>query len=317
MKKVFIGSIIAIFFATFALAQTTQPLAPDLSLSVIPTDPIPGQQVTVTVSSYAIDVDQATIYWKYDGIAIGQGIGMKSIKVTAPAGGKTSTVTATVNSLGSAQASASLTLRPASVDLLWQAPGAYTPPFYKGKALAPVGGPVKIVAIPAGDAPKQVVYRWSQNDSALQSASGYNKSSIIVYPDALTTTQNVSVAVEGGPFQGSGSISVPSVQPSVVAYLKSEGFIDYAHGFTNAISARGTGITVRFEPFYFSTATSPAADLSFITKVDGTSVIGDPINELRFSRPVNTGATAQISVAISSALYDIQTNSRLFSLSFQ
>jgi hypothetical protein len=316
MKKVLIVGVIVILFGTVAFAQVSQTLAPDISLSTIPLDPKPGESVKVSVQSYSVDLDQATILWKYNGVIVANGIGVRSVNVTAPASGQLGTVTATISAPGVPQASASIVLRPASIDVLWEAADAYTPPFYKGKALAATGGALKAVAIPSASAPRSVVYRWSENGSALQDQSGYNKSSVIVSPDALAATETLTVSAESGAFVGNGSVSVPPRQPSLIAYLKNEGFTDYTNGFTQSIVAGGTGTTVRFEPYYFSTPTSIASDLSFTTSVDGTVAFGDPINELRFSRP-SDNASAAISVGVSTALYTLQNLTKTFTLSFQ
>lgn len=309
-----IGAILFVGKPYIASSQTSV-LTADLSISSIPLDPKPFESVTLTAQSYAVDLDQATLYWKYNGVMVQSGVGKRTITVTAPASGQTGTVELSVAALGGG-ATASFLIRPASVDMLWQAVDAYAPPFYRGKALAPVGAAVKVVAIPSIAAPKQVVYRWSENNIALQASSGYGKSSVVVTPELTATNETVSVALTSGTFTGNGSVALTTSEPAIVAYPKNEGFVDYAHGMTSTITASGPGTTVRFEPYYFSTPTHVPNDLAWNLTVDNESVIGDPsINELRFSKPA-TAASAHIGVGVSTSAYTLQNLSKNFTLSF-
>ena len=297
------------------IAQTS--LTPDLSITTIPSDPKPFQEVLLRAESYAIDLDQASIVWKYNGIIVASGIGKRTITVTAPGNGQTGLIDISARALGSVEATASVVIRPASVDVLWEAPDSYTPPFYKGKALPSFGAPLRFTAIPTASAPRQVVYRWSQNDSSLQSKSGYGNASITIVPEITSPSTTLSVSVQSGTFNGAGSASITGKSPSLVAYQQKDGFTDYANGTTSAIEAQGPGTTVVFEPYYFSIPKNVTSDTFFTLTVDGKEVFGSPQqNMLRFSRP-DTSASASIKVDVSTLEYELQRLARTFTLSFK
>lgn len=158
MKRLFF-SVCSLVLATSLVAHAQ---VVDVSIEMVPTDPKPGETVTLTAKSYGSDINQSVVSWSYNGKVIASGTGRTSVSVVTPASGAVGTVTVTVNSPGLQQGGATLTLRPGSLDLLWEAVDAYTPPFYKGKALLPVGGAVKLTAIPAPSAPRNLSYNWSK-----------------------------------------------------------------------------------------------------------------------------------------------------------
>jgi hypothetical protein len=287
----------------------------DLSIIAIPNDPLPLQQVRLEVKSYAMNLDSATITWKSDGRILDSGVGRTRLTVTAPANGGVATITASVGGIG--QAVASITLRPSSVDMLWEAADAYTPPFYKGKALPPINGVFRVTAIPAANVPRNLVYRWSRNGSSQQTSSGYGKSSLLFRNSELQTTERVDVSAESGNFTGASSITITPRAPSLVAYQSIDGFIDYANGSTKTISSNQPGTVVRFEPYYFSRSRSITSDLSFNFDVADQPIAGTQTpNELRLSRPEGGGAVS-IHAVVDTVTYSLQHIDRLFTLIFE
>lgn len=297
---------------TLLFAQT---LGSDLSVDIVPSNPQPGQTVTLTAKSYSVDINQATLSWNYNGKAIAQGVGKTSVSVVAPNAGVPAVVTVTMGGLGMESTSASVVLRPASVDLLWEAADAYTPPFYKGKALVPVGGILRFTAIPSASAPKSLSYTWERNGSALADVSGYGKSSILIRNDALNPQESIDVSATTGTFSGVGSIKVAPYAPLAIAYKTNDGFIDYANGNDSTIRLTTPGTVLHFEPYYFSTPGSITSDLAISTTVDGESVTTVPQNELALSRPDNA-TQSTLKLAIATVAYSLQHLEKTFTLLF-
>lgn len=296
--------------APHAMAQSA-----DLSISAIPANPSPLQQVTLRAQSFSVDLDQSVITWKYNNKIVSGGTGRTEIVVTAPAAGEVGIITATISG-GILPGNASVTLRPASVDMLWEAADSYTPPFYKGKALLSTNGMVRVTAIPTATAPKNVVYRWSHNDEAQQAASGYNKSSFLFRNSELINEELVEVASESGLFQGNGSIRIIPRTPSVVAYQNTDGFINYANGSSGVITTNQPGTILHFEPYYFSVNGTVANELTFDMTNNGETLTGDPRpNELRLSRPEG-GGQSQLRLSITPVSYRLQYVDRLFTILF-
>ena len=289
----------------------------DLSISTIPLNPQPLQSVQVSLQSYGFDLSQADIVWSYNGAPIASGIGRTTITVTAPANGNVGTISVTANSSDFATTVASLILRPASLDVLCEGADSYTPPFYKGRALPSSNSVIRVVAIPAINAPRGLSYNWSENDSALQDSSGYEKTSVLFKNDTLNTTENVSVSASNNSFTGSGAVTITPGSPTILGYLSTDGYIDYANGSATSLNTTGTGAIVHFEPYFFSTPVSIPNDLTFsYTDSTGNNITtGNTQNELRLSRP-DGGGQSQFSVAVSTVIYTLQNITRQFSVNF-
>jgi hypothetical protein len=289
----------------------------DLSISTYPLNPDPGQQVTVTVQSYSADITQATISWSYNGKVIAANTGQTQINVIAPAAGGTGTLVVTVNGSGFETSTATLVLRPASLDLLWEGADSYTPPFYEGRALPSAGGIIRVTAVPSASAPSELTYAWTQNDSALQSDSGYEKSSILFRNSTLITTEHIDAVEENGGFTGENSVDITPGSPSLVGYLNNNGYIDYANGSTSSLAVSGTGALVHFEPYFFSASANIPKNLAFsYTDGSGNTIpAGDFENELPLSAPAS-GSESAFNVAVSTVAYSLQNLTVPFSVNF-
>lgn len=289
----------------------------DLAISTIPTNPLPLQKITVSAQSYSADLSQATIIWTYNNQVVANGRGITTISITAPASGVTGTIIATASGGGFDTTSATLTIRPASVDMVWEGADSYTPPFYKGLPLPSTGGAIRVAAIPSIAAPKQVSYSWTQNDNAMQSASGYGKSSFIFKNDGLTNTEHIAVTAKNGAFGGTADVSITPGDPVVAGYFNNDGFIDFANGSTNTLNTTSNGVIVHFEPYYFSSLNSINKDLTF-SYTDDTGNTLTPLkqkNELPLSRP-DKGGTSQFNTVVSTVIFNLQNITRRFAVNF-
>lgn len=303
----------------FTLAVPTvlygQSLGGNLSLEIIPTNPEPGKNVTVRATSFDTNLNSSNISWTYNGKSVRNGVGLTSIVVVAPSAGNSAVVSATASGSGLSNQSASISIRPASVDMLWEAVDAYTPPFYKGKALLPIGGAVKLSAIPSSSAPKSLIYNWSRNGSFLQEASGYNKSSIVFTQNILNPQERVDLEINSGAYSGSSSIRLNPIDPTIVLYENNEGYIDLNTGYKNNIYLNKPGILFRFEPYFFSIPRNVLADLKFTTKLDGEEIHSQNQNEVGFSKPDHSGRST-MEIAVRTVNYSLQNIDKLFNLTF-
>jgi hypothetical protein len=314
IRYTFIFLFLAALALPFYVSAQTQSV--DLSISMIPGDPKPLAPVQLEAKSYGLDLNQATLEWKYENKVIERGVGRTRISVTAPATGLTATVTVTVSGIGFEPASASVVLRPGSVDLLWEAMDSYIPPFYKGKALPATNAFIRVMAVPTISAPRQISYQWSRANAVVEQSSGYGKSSMVFKNSEFNTQERIAVQAEGGQFFGNSSITIAPINPSLYVYQKKEGFIDYAAGSGSLISTNASGIVLRFEPFFFSRARSSMSDLTFDFNINGNAVTGDPVpNELRLSRP-DGGGVSTIRVSIQPVEYLVQHLERAITLAF-
>ncbi len=297
-----------VFTAMVASAQTG---SVDLALQSIPLNPQPGETVTITASSYGTDLSQTTLSWNYNGSSVGQGVGKTSIQVVAPKAGTTGIITVTTIDGGTA----STILRPGTMDLLWEAADAYTPPFYKGKALLPLGGLIRLTAVSSTNTPRGISFDWERNTSAMQEASGFGKSSTTFRYNPLNASEQVSVTATSGNFQATASLRLGAYVPLALAYRNNDGFIDYAHGYTTTIPITTTGAVLHFEPYYFSVPSTIAKDLSVGMVVNKQPILTAVPNEIALSRPEN-GVQSTLELAITTVAYSLQHLTKTFTLLF-
>ena len=297
---------------TLLMAQT---LAPDITIDTVPSNPQPGQTVTLTARSFSADLSQANLSWTYNGTSAGRGQGKTSIQIVAPTAGTTGIIGVTIEGAGIGSASATVTINPANIDLLWEAVDAYTPPFYKGKALLPVGGILRVTAVPAATAPKNLSFNWSRNGSSLADVSGLGRSSLLVRHSAFTQAETIEVQSATGSFVGSARMQVVPYAPLAIVYEKIDGFIEYARGFATTIRLATRGSILHIEPYYFSVPNQVTSDLTFDTTIDGDRVPSSQPNELALTRPEN-GGQSTLELAVSTQAYSLQHLKKTFTLLF-
>ncbi len=213
----------------------------DVYIATIPENPEPGEDVTVQVSSYTINVDGTLITWYENGKRVSSGIGLKSHSMKAPDSGKETTVVARLETLEDS-VDVSVVIRPSVMVILWETSDSYVPPFYKGKALLTADSAVKIVAMPEigqGSTrvnPKNMVYSWRKDYSNDQEASGYGKNYFIYTSDYLDPSSfiEVSATTVAGDKTSSGGTNIGTYQPKVLFYK-----VDEALGtlFENALKS--------------------------------------------------------------------------------
>lgn len=305
-----------ICFTAFSVVHA-QDATIDLTLNTVPLDPQPQQQVTVTAQSYGTDLSQAFLVWKYNGKIIASDTGRTQITIVTPVGGQTGTLVVTASGGNFATTTATLVLRPASVDLLWEGADSYTPPFYKGRALPSTGGIIRVVAIPSISAPRQLSFNWTRNDDAQPASSGYNKSSFTFHNDDLIPTEQIKVTEQSSTYSGSSSVTITPGDPSIVGYVSSDGYIDYDNGSTSTLASSGTGAIIHFEPYFFSIPNSIPQNISvsYTDSAKNSLPQGDTENEIRLSRPAG-GGLVSFNVIMSTVQYSLQNLSRLFRVNF-
>ena len=200
-------------------------LSSSILINVVPPNPVPNENTSITLNSYANNLDSVLISWSVDGKSVLSGIGRKSFSTQAPTAGSETTVTATI-ALPDGDIEKKIILRPAVMVLLWQANDSYVPPFYKGKALPTPDSNVKVVAMPeirTGSQmvnPNNMVYAWKQDYTNSQEDSGYGKNSFIYRSDYLENSNNISVVAStiDQKYSSEANIDIGMTQPKIVFY---------------------------------------------------------------------------------------------------
>ena len=209
----------------FASAALLPSFGSPIEIGVNPEHPRAGNQVTLTVSDPQEEVGTTAYMWLVNEVVVDQGIGHKSIAITARAEGTTETVRVIAIENGIARGDAVTIIRPASVDIIWEG-GTYTPPLYIGRPLPTAQSTVTVIAIPhlpvngTEAESESLIYSWKMGGVTLQKQSGYGKSSITVTPPRFGAAFSVSVLVSNrnGTVVAENSVLIQPQTPSIIIY---------------------------------------------------------------------------------------------------
>lgn len=269
-------SIIGIFFSV-SLSQAVA--ATDISLTVFPETPAPFSDVRITLQSYMVDINTASITWYVRGAEFKSGFGEKSITVAAGGIGSTLPVRARITLNTGDVYETTVTISPQSVDMIWESVESYIPPFYEGKALPGEGSVVKVTALPTiynGTSivsPAAASYAWYLNGQFMESVSGAKKQSALIPLSVLEekATVRVRVTVQGGPVvEKSLNIYPHTIMPLLYPYDATLG-ANLARSFSQRIEiVRDTIFSL--QPYYLSTRNGLDQSSSYTWFLDGLPV---------------------------------------------
>jgi hypothetical protein len=249
-----------------------------ISETIVPKIPAPGEQVTITVESFSSNLDKALISWKADGKTIKEGLGQKTVSFFAPESGKTLNISLTIKKEGGGLIQKTFTFSPADVDIIYEAE-TYTPPFYKGKALFTSEATIKYIAMPNFVSsngqkidPNNLVYTWKINDSIVQNASGYGKRTFETKGGIIQRPSKVGVEVSAinSTLKAKDSVMIETQQPEVVLYENNPllGVI-YEKGVFGSFLLNRPEVELQSIPYFFSTKSKEVSDLQYTWKING------------------------------------------------
>lgn len=198
-----------------------------ISVNVVPENPAPFESVSITLNSYANNLDTVLISWFVNGKKTASGTGKKSFSLNAPKAGSETIVLSRI-ALPEGDLEIKVPVRPGSLTLLWQAVDSYVPPFYKGKALPAPDSEIKVVAMPeitqGGGLldPKNMTYAWRLDYTNDQESSGYGKNFFFYLNDYLENSNSVSVVASTLDQKSSSeaSVNINTTSPKILFYKR-------------------------------------------------------------------------------------------------
>ena len=257
MKKLiitFCNIIFLSFFFTLSVSAES-----DANILLNPENPGPKTVVTLTLQSYVVNVDTASIVWKINGKTVLKGQGEKSLKVKTGSVGESSRVTVIITSANGDSATQEINITPSSLLLLYEAPKSYVPLLYPGRSLPGEGGTVRVTAIPLMSdigrplSPGTLSYSWYVDDNFREDLSGLGKQSADMDIDYLTSKADVRVLVRTP--LGNSTSKVISIYPHNLMPLLYTYDQVLGTNFTLLVDKRfeTTGdFALSLEPFYMS-----------------------------------------------------------------
>lgn len=308
--------VFSFIFSSFTKAQTIPQEELFLDIILIPSNPQPQTRTIAQVTTTGGNINRASISWFLNGEALDSGVGRRQVEFIAPPAG-TSAILSVQASLDGISGSTSFTVIPGQVDILWESPNSYTPPFYKGKAIPSAMATLRVVAIPSSLAPRTISYQWERNDQVLQGVSGAGRNAITIKNTELVVTEDIKVSVDSSQFQGENRIQITPRSPSIVIYPKNEGFIDYTKGSNESFSLTRESSIIRIEPYFFSLSSQNLADnLRFTYSFNDEGYVPEGrVNEIEISNP-DTGGVSRLQIEIESIREALQNASRRITLFF-
>ncbi len=301
-------TLISIFFLPSLIYA-----ASDMTMSSSPSLPAPYQSVTLTLISYSFDVNTANIVWTVSGRTFTGGVGVKQITVQTMGIGESIPVKAQA-ALGTGEiVEANINLTPQGVDILWETPESYTPPFYLGKSLPGVGSTVRATALPNLSSnglqiPAQnISYSWYVNDDFLSNISGYGKQFANIPLDYLSSKTNIRVVARGPTGVASEktiSIYPHDVLPLLYIYDDSLGVKMEQSIFKRFETTRD--FTLSLIPFYLSVKNNFSTSGNYTWLLEGLPVTPEEKTILSFHPEENASGLKKLSVSLSNSRRTLQ-----------
>jgi len=282
-KKTF-GVILAgvLFFSLLPFVLSAQTLDRSVNLSITPQFPKPHEQIRLSLSSFSVDLNRATITWYINGKETLSGIDERTFETRAGGAGSVTSIEVRIAPQGGGRIVTTASVRPSDVSILWHA-HTYTPPFYRGKALPSSRSFIVFTAIPelvnargVVQGPDSVVYTWRQLGITLGKASGYGKNRIVLEGEAVSAQpMNISVIATSfdNTLEAQRSAELRVRQPIILFYEKHPTLgIRSEHALFEAFVLEKEEMTLRAEPFYFSLDDMRNEKLRYDWRINNTEV---------------------------------------------
>lgn len=306
------------FVAPLAHAQEA---GDEISVDVIPALPAPGENTTISLSSFTANLDGAKITWTVNGTVKLSSFGAKKYSLTAGKVGITTKIVISIILPTGEKVEKTIVIQPAEADLLWQAVDSYTPPFYKGRALPASEALIKVVAIPnIKNQNASLVYNWKKNYQVAQAESGFGKNAYSFRVSYLNKNEKIGVVISApdGTYAANKEVTIIPVATQILFYRTKplEG-PKYNHALEGTFLLTDTETTLLAEPYYFSPDNKESSQLKYTWKLNNTVIrMTGKQSELVVRKGDNTNGVAKIDVAIESIpkLFQLNNTSLMINL---
>ena len=312
--------ILTIVLFSFAPIRNTFAVGEDISVNVIPENPHPYDPVSVELSSYTNDLNRSLITWSVNGKVFLTGIGKNNIKFNLGENGTVADINVGIRTEDGTSITKHILIQATDIDLLWEAPDSFVPPFYRGKALPAREAFVKFVAIPntnnfkIDNNTKNFVYTWKHNYENVPDSSGFQKDSILISMDYLNQEENVSVIAQSlsNQYGASAQMSITPFSPLLDFYKNSEiNGVDYSYSLSDGYSLSGA-TTITAVPYFISPRSPRSPVLDYTWKLNGNEANADK-NNINIQTTGKGNGIIDVLIDNNSTLY--QTIKRSLSLS--
>lgn len=301
-----------VFIVPFFVQGQTRPSA---TIKIVPENYAPKEQLSISLSSFTISLDTATIEWEVDGNIIKSGIGTKEIKVQAPNAGEEKQVYILINDKGTT-IEKTLTLRPESIDLYLESIDGYTPVWYQGRAQIAEESVVKVIAVPdsfnAIGGNSTTVFTWSKNNFKDPGQSGRGRQAFVTKLSPFVNSEDISVEVGAT----SKTISIVPQPTNISLYEYSPLFgTRFEKELSGNLNLTKDDVTFEVVPWFFSAPNRNSGFLSMSWTVNGLPTRSQGNRSLLNLRKGTTQkGKAVVGVRVKHTERTLQSNSTSFSI---
>jgi len=289
-----------------------------LEMALNPEKPEPFESVKITLKSYREDLARAKITWFINGEEKGVGIGLDEFNIVTGKSGTKITIRAEVLPFGKEAIEISKSFSPSAVDLIYEAL-SYTPPFYKGKALNPNQGTVRVTAVPeliksdgTKISPQNIVYVWKKDGNSQPSSSGLGKNTILFTGGIpiRDTSIEVSASSLDNTVSASKIIKITNESPKVVFYENSPIYgIMMNRTVRSSVNMLVDEFGVLAVPYFFSVDNMVSPNLNYVWSLGGQTIENQ--------EQKNTLTTRQEKSGVGSALFNLKISNKIKIFQFQ
>jgi len=297
---------LVLFAAPFAHAQL---FARELTLSMSPEYPAPGETVRLSIQTHALDLPRSQVIWYVNKREVGRGFGLSEITAQLGAAGSATEIRVVAEDIEGLIATSETVIRPTEVDLLWEAT-SYVPPFYEGRPLPGGSTPIRAQAVArlraSGGAlipERDIVYTWYRNNTIV--SSGRGKSSALLPGPLLFGADSIRVTVESADrtLKGAAQTRIVAVEPFLSFHEDHPLFgVLYHRSLEGSVNTLETELDVTAVP-YFADITSPSDQaLIYEWKMNDYTITADPVDPQTLALAANgyRGAV-NVTLALTSA----------------
>ncbi len=191
---------------------------PNITISINPKDPEPGESITATLTSYETNLDLARITWSHNG-KTKSGYGeAQFVTKTGNDETKSEVIVATIVLSDGQQIQKQIIINPASFDITWEAINTKYPPYYKGKKIPIRENSIRVAIISPNNTVGATSYTWTRNGSSIKNKAGNTKPYIDFTNTEIDKKEVIDVTIVNKEKTSSRNITIPFTNPKIIFY---------------------------------------------------------------------------------------------------
>ncbi len=317
---------LALLWGAGTVAAQTSLGTENLQLTATPAAPGPNATVRFRVTDYSINLKTADIRWYTGNVLSNRGVGMTEWITKTGGLGSSLSVSVIVTTESGETLTKSIVLRPAKIDLFWQA-DSDVPFFYPGKGLPTTKNNVRIIALPHFEEngqtldPSSLIYTWSLDFDPSPQASGVGKNIFATkIKDVLgDTTVSVKVSNSDGTVSATKNITIVPQAARVALFVDDPlAGPDFDHPLGNIFSLSGDEVRIRMVGYFFPKTHTSNPGLRYQWSLNGKATVADAKSPdtLTLRREADTAGQALIAASITDSFDSFISAAKSLTISF-